>query len=47
MSFRFSDNVFLGVGLGFFIGQLFLQIRQELGTRRLSETALIDERFLL
>ncbi|CAD7963529.1 unnamed protein product [Amoebophrya sp. A120] len=45
--FRFSENLWLGIFLGFLVGQLVLSVRASLGESRLADTAMIDHRFLL
>ena len=51
LTFRFAENqeqaVYLGVACAFLCGQFFLKCREFLGTQRLSETAMLDDRFLL
>jgi hypothetical protein len=47
LTFRYTDSVYLGAVVGYLINMFILWIRGKMGSAKLSETALVDERFLL
>lgn len=47
MCLRFGESFYLGIGFAFIVGQGVLIARSMVGEKKLSETALVDSRFLL